>query len=247
MRWFARTEQLIGPEACARLARARVGVFGLGGVGAAALEALARAGVGHLRIVDHDVVNPTNLNRQFLALRSTLGIPKVEVARARILDINPACEVDARRVFINNDTVAELLEGGLDLVLDAIDSVNAKVALMEAAYRLDLPTVSAMGAGGKVRGDLIQAADLEDTWNCPLARLVRKRLHGRGIHRGITCIFTPEPCRNDLPPRPEDIDAHVGPGRKRTPLGTLSYMPALVGLRVAEEVIRKLLALTPLS
>ena len=101
--------------------------------------------------------------------------------------------------------------------------------------------VAAIAVGSAELGDLIQAADLEDTWNCPLARLVRKRLHGRGIHRGITCIFTPEPCRNDLPPRPEDIDAHVGPGRKRTPLGTLSYMPALVGLRVAEEVIRRLL------
>ncbi|OQA36069.1 MAG: tRNA threonylcarbamoyladenosine dehydratase [Acidobacteria bacterium ADurb.Bin340] len=247
MRWFARTEQLLGPEGYARLGAARVAVFGLGGVGSYAVEALARAGVGHLQVVDHDVVNPTNLNRQLFALRSTLGRPKVEVARERILDINPDAQVDARHRFINGDSVAELLDPLPDVVVDAIDSLNAKVALMEAAYQLDLPTVSAMGAGGKVRGDLIQAADLEDTWNCPLARLVRKRLHGRGIHRGITCIFTPEPCRNDLPPRPEDIDAHVGPGRKRTPLGTLSYMPALVGLRVAEEVIRKLLALTPLS
>lgn len=241
MRWFARTEQLLGEDGYARLTQARVAVFGLGGVGSFAVEALARAGVGHLRVVDHDVVNPSNLNRQLFALRSTLGTPKVEVARARILDINPEAEVDARHRFINNDSVAELLEPQPDVVVDAIDSLNAKAGLLEAAHRLGLPTVSAMGAGGKLRGDLIQVGDLEDTWNCPLARLIRKRLHARGIHRGITCVFSPEPCRNDLKPNPVDIDAHVGPGRKRTPLGTVSYMPALVGLRVAEEVLRKLL------
>ncbi len=242
MRWFARTEQLIGPEACARLARARVGVFGLGGVGAAALEALARAGVGHLRIVDHDVVNPTNLNRQFLALRSTLGIPKVEVARARILDINPACEVDARRVFINNDTVAELLEGGLDLVLDAIDSVNAKTGLIQAAMERGLPVVSSMGAAGRLDGSRILAGDLSETQVCPLAAMIRKRLRRRGITTGVRCIYSLEPARNTLPHQEADAEAHDGRGRARPPLGTLSTMPALFGLRAAQEVLERLLA-----
>lgn len=248
MRWFARTEQLVGPEAYGRLQAARVAVFGLGGVGSFTVEALARAGIGSLRVVDHDCVNPTNLNRQLFALHSTLGLPKVEVARARILDIHPEAIVDARHRFINGDSVDELLQPAPDVVVDAIDSLNAKVALLEAAHRKRLTTVSAMGAGGKFRGDLIQVADLDDTWNCPLARLVRKRLHARGIRKGILCVFSPEPCRNDRPPRPEDRDVHLGPGRPRTPLGTLSYMPALVGLRVAEVVIRHLLGpLGPVS
>jgi tRNA threonylcarbamoyladenosine dehydratase len=241
MRWFARTEQLLGPEAYAKLGAARVGIFGLGGVGSFACEALARAGVGHLRLVDHDVVNPSNINRQLFALHSTIGQPKVEVAASRAQDINPRIIIDAHRAFINGDSVAELLEPPLDLVLDAIDSVNAKTALLEEAFRRGIPVLSSMGAGGRMEGGEIRAGDLSESFNCPLARMIRKRLSRRGIREGIRCIYTPEPCRNDLLPKPEDVDAHVGPGRKRTPLGTISYMPALFGLRAAEEVIRMLL------
>jgi tRNA threonylcarbamoyladenosine dehydratase len=241
MRWFARTEQLVGPEGYERLKQARVAVYGLGGVGSFAVEALARAGVGHLRVVDHDVVNPSNLNRQLFALRSTIGKPKADVAAERIRDINPDCEVDARRAFINGDSVAELLEPRVDVVVDAIDSVNAKVALMQAAFEAGIPVVSSMGAGGRQDGGGVLLGDLSETDVCPLAAVIRKRLRRRGIATGIRCVYSTEPCRNDLPPNPVDVDAHVGPGRKRTPLGTLSYMPALFGLRVAEEVIRMLL------
>lgn len=241
MRWFARTEQLLGQEGYERLGRARVMVCGLGGVGSYAVEALARAGVGYLRMVDHDVVNPSNLNRQLFALRSTVGQPKAEVAAARIRDINPGCEIDARRVFINGETVAELLEPAVDVVVDAIDSVNAKTGLIQAAFERGIPVVSSMGAGGRREGGGILVGDLSETDVCPLAAIIRKRLRRRGIVTGIRCVYSKEPCRNDLQPDPVDVEAHDGPGRKRTPLGTLSYMPALFGLRVAEEVIRLIL------
>ncbi len=241
MRWFARTEQLLGEEAYARLSRSRVAIYGLGGVGSFACEALARAGVGYLRLVDHDVVNPTNLNRQLLGLHSTLGLPKVEAAANRVKDINPGCEVDARRAFLNNDSVAELLLPEVDLVIDAIDSVNAKCALLQAAFEGGLPIVSSMGAGGRMDGGQVFAGDLSKTRNCPLATVIRQRMRRRGISKGILCIYSLEICENTRPPNPVDIDAHIGPGRPRTPLGTISYMPAIFGLRVAQEAIRLLL------
>lgn len=241
MRWFARTEQLLGAEAFERLTRSRVAIYGLGGVGSFACEALARAGVGYLRLVDHDVVNPSNLNRQLLGLHSTLGQPKVEVAANRVLDINPKCEVDARRAFINNDSVAELLLPEVDLVIDAIDSVNAKCALLQAAFEAKIPIVSSMGAGGRMDGGQVFTADLSKTRNCPLATVIRQRLRRRGISKGIHCIYSLEISQNTLPPNPIDVDAHVGPGRARTPLGTISYMPAIFGLRVAQEAIGMLL------
>lgn len=247
MRWFARTEQLLGNDGFARLQKARVGIYGLGGVGGFACEALARAGVGHLRLVDHDVVGGSNLNRQILALRSTLGEPKVEVAAKRVMDINPHCEVDTRQVFLNGETLLELLDDSLDIVVDAIDSVNCKAGLLEAAYHKGIPVVSSMGAGGKQDMGQIQASDLSKSIACPLARMIRKRLSKRGIREGIRCVFSPEPCRNDLLPDPQDVDVQNGPGRQRTPLGTISYMPAAFGLRVAQEVIDILLRAAPLS
>lgn len=241
MRWFARTEQLLGVEGFERLSNARVAVFGLGGVGGYACEALARAGIGHLRIVDHDVVNPTNLNRQLLALRSTLGQPKVEVMKARILDINPECDVDARRIFINNETFEELFLPKVDVVVDAIDSLNSKTGLIEAAFQRGLPVVSSLGAGGRMDGGQIHCGDLFESYNCPLASKLRQRLRRRGIDSGIRGVYSVETSLNTLPHDPRDVDKHEGPSRSRTPLGTISYMPALFGLRAAQEVIRILL------
>jgi tRNA A37 threonylcarbamoyladenosine dehydratase len=241
MRWFARTEQLLGVDGYDRLSKARVAIFGLGGVGGYACEALARAGIGHLRIVDHDVVNSTNLNRQLLALRSTLGLPKVDVMKVRILDINPECDVDSRRVFINNDTFAELFLPEVDVVVDAIDSLNSKTGLIEAAFQRGLPVVSSLGAGGRMDGGQIQCGDLFESYNCPLASKLRQRLRRRGIARGIRGVYSVEDCQNTLPHDLRDVDKHEGPSRSRPPLGTISYMPALFGLRVAQEVIRILL------
>lgn len=242
MRWWARTEMLLGPDAWARLARARVAVFGLGGVGSFAVEALARAGIGTLQVVDHDVVNPTNLNRQLFGLHSTLGLPKVEAARARILDIHPACIVDTRLGFIQNETVAELLRPRPDLVIDAIDSLNAKTALLQACVEAGLAVISSMGAGGRMDGGAIQVGDLAETRLCPLATKLRQRLRRRGIAGGIRCVYSLEPRRPSLPPQPQDVDAHVGPGRRRTPVGTISYLPAMFGLRAAQEAIQFLLS-----
>lgn len=241
MRWWARTEMLLGPEGCERLANATVAVFGLGGVGSFAVEALARAGVGQLRVVDHDVVNPTNLNRQLFGLHSTLGTPKVEAARARILDINPACEVDARQAFIQNETVDALLAPRVDVVIDAIDSLNAKTALLQACVEGGVPVISSMGAGGRMDGGLIQVGDLAETRLCPLATKLRQRLRRRGIPGGIRCVYSLEPRRSSLPPQERDMDAHVGAGRRRTPLGTISFIPAMFGMRAAQEAIAILL------
>ena len=241
MRWFARTEQLLGVEGLERLAQARVAVFGLGGVGSFAVEALARAGVGHLRLVDYDCTNITNINRQLFAVHSTLGQSKVALASARVLDINPACQVDARQVFINPETVGALLEPGVDVVVDAIDSLSSKVELLEACVSRGLRVVSSMGAGGRMDGDQTFCGDLDETRICPLAKVVRQRLHRRGIRTGIRCVYSLEPALNTLPHDPRDVGEHQGTGRPRTPIGTISYMPALFGLRVAQEVISLLL------
>lgn len=242
MRWWARTEMLLGADGCDRLRQARVAVFGLGGVGSFAVEALARAGVGTLRVVDHDVVNPTNLNRQLFGLHSTLGLPKVEAARARILDIHPDCIVDARQAFIHNDTVTALLDPPVDVVIDAIDSLNAKTALLQACVEGGIPVVSSMGAGGRLDGEAIRVGDLAETRLCPLATKLRQRLRRRGIPGGIRCVYSLEPRRSSGAARAQDVDAQVGPGRPRTPLGTISYIPAMFGLRAAQEVLRLLLA-----
>ncbi len=242
MRWFARTEQLLGAAGVARLNAARVAVFGLGGVGSYAVEALARAGVGHLRLVDYDCTNATNINRQLFALHSTLGQPKVALAAARVLDINPACQVDARQVFINAETVAGLLEPPPDVAVDAIDSLASKVLLLEACVARGVPVLASMGAGGRLDGAQVAVGDLDATRICPLARVVRQRLHRRGIRTGIACVSSVEPARNVLPHDPRDAGEHQGTGRPRTPIGTVSYMPALFGLRLAQEVIALILA-----
>jgi len=242
MRWFSRSELLLGEAALARLGASRVTVFGLGGVGSFAVEALARAGVGHLRLVDHDVVGPSNLNRQLFALRSTLGHPKAEVAAARVRDINPDCEVDPRVAFIHTDTLPGLLTPQPDVMVDAIDSMACKVALLRAAHESGIPVITAMGAGGRLDSSQLLVGDLVDTRMCPLAARVRKELRKVGITEGIRCVYSLEPADNKRAADPADIEPHRGPGRQRRPVGTISYMPAIVGLKVAEEVLRMLLA-----
>jgi tRNA A37 threonylcarbamoyladenosine dehydratase len=241
MRWFSRSELLLGEEALERLRGSRVTVFGLGGVGSFAVEALARAGVGHLRLVDHDAVGPSNLNRQLFALRSTLGQPKAEVAATRVRDINPDCEVDPRVTFIHKDTLLDLLTPRPDIMIDAIDSMACKVALIGTGYELGIPIISAMGAGGRMDSSQLTVGDLSDTRICPLAARVRKELRKVGITQGIRCVYSLEPADNKRAANPMDIEPHRGPGRQRRPVGTISYMPAMVGLKVAEEVLKMLL------
>jgi tRNA A37 threonylcarbamoyladenosine dehydratase len=241
MRWFSRSELLLGEVALERLQASRVTVFGLGGVGSFAVEALARAGVGHLRLIDHDVVGSSNLNRQLFALRSTIGLPKAEVAAARMRDINPACDVDPRVTFIHTDTLPLLLEPRPDVVIDAIDSMTCKIALMRTAHEQGIPIITAMGAGGRTDSSQLFVGDLSETRLCPLAARVRKELRKVGITQGIRCVYSLEPADNKRPANPVDIEPHRGPGRARRPVGTISYMPGIVGLMVAEEALRMLL------
>ncbi len=244
MNRFSRTEMLLGPDGLARLRDARVLVAGLGAVGSYAVEGLARAGVGRLRLADFDVVQASNINRQLYALESTVGRPKVEVAAERVRDIHPSCEVDARRVFIDAETAPDLVAGGLDIVIDAIDSLNPKVALLHAAHRAGVWTVSCMGAATRTDPFSIRTGDIASTEHCPLARLVRKRLRRHGVASGILCVYSVEPPRNAVP---ADAAADPAPpgfehrrGRTRRPLGSLSTLTGMFGLVAATEAILRL-------
>ena len=238
---FARLLQLVGPESLRRLGAAEVAVFGLGAVGGHAVEALVRAGVGALRLVDFDTIQASNLNRQILALDSTLGRPKTEVARRRVLDINPACRVDLRTAFVDAETLTDLLAPQPDVVIDAIDGVNSKVNLLAAAHGRNIFTVSSMGAARRLDPARIRVADLAETDSCPLARIVRRRLHRQGVFRGIRCVFSTEPVRPS-PPIPASAVEPSARGRRRPPLGSISYMTGIFGLVAAAEAIRHLLA-----
>jgi len=238
---FARTELLLGPGGLARLRDSRVLVAGLGAVGSYAAEGLARAGVGHLRLADFDVVQPSNINRQLYALESTVGRPKVDVAAERLRDINPACEIDARRVFIDGDTAPVLVAADVDVVIDAIDSLNPKVALLHAAHGAGVWTVSCMGAATRTDPFSIRAGDIASTERCPLARLVRKRLRRHGVASGILCVYSVEPPRNAVPadaatdPAPPGFEHRRG--RRRRPLGSLSTLTGMFGLIAATQAI----------
>lgn len=232
---YQRTRILVGDSGVERLRGARVLVAGLGGVGSYVAEALARAGVGSLVIVDHDRVAASNLNRQLPALHSTLGLPKVEVMARRLSEINPHCRLVALDQFISAETCPELLSPDLNLVIDAIDSLTCKVELIAQCLERELAVLSSMGAGGRMDPTRVMASDLMDTQVCPLARAVRTRIRRRGLGRGIRVVWSDEQPRPPLPP--ED----TGQGRPRAVNGTVSYMPAIFGLTLAGLAIRRLL------
>jgi tRNA threonylcarbamoyladenosine dehydratase len=231
-----RTRILVGDSGLARLRAARVLLVGLGGVGAFAVEALARAGIGHLTLADHDRVAASNLNRQLVALNSTLGRSKVEVMGERVLDINPACDLILWDRFLTADEMPGLVTGNFDHVVDAIDSLNSKVALIAACVDAGVPCASSMGAGGRLDPTRIRGGELMDSRGCPLASAVRQRLRRRGVDRGVLAVWSEEPPLPPLPPEP------TGRGRPRAVNGTISYVPGLFGLTLAGLVIRRLLA-----
>jgi len=239
MNQFARTEQLLGPEAMEKIKRAKVAVFGLGAVGSFAVEALARTGVGRLHLIDFDRVDASNINRQLLALTSTIGREKAVLARERVGDINPDCKITVKSAFVNAESLEDLLEEDMDVVVDAIDGLNSKINLLVGARRMNLSVVSSMGAGGKTDISLIRAGDISETEVCPLARVVRRRLHRRGVYEGIRAVYSIEPPLNKQPFNAEDAgDALPGHGRSRPPIGTVVWVPGVFGLTVAREVIR---------
>lgn len=239
----ARTEILIGAAGLARLRSARVLVAGLGGVGGHAAEALGRAGIGRLTLLDHDVVSLSNLNRQLLALHSTLGRSKVEVMAVRLRDINPAIELTLIDEFLQPAAADRLIAATrYDYVADCIDSIACKAALVAACHRQGVPVISALGAGNCLDVSRVRVAQLNQTQVCPLARELRRQLRALNAPLNYPVIYSNEPRRSPLPHQPVSGDQ---PGRPRAVNGTISYLPALVGVMLAGVVIRRLLGDLP--
>ena len=233
--WLQRTDLLVGTDALNRLQAMHVLVVGLGGVGAYAAECLCRAGVGEMTIVDADCVEETNLNRQLLALTTTIGRPKTDVMAERLLQINPELKLHCLHEFLRDERTVELLQQArYDYVVDAIDSVSPKVFLIYHALQLGLRVVSAMGAGGKMDPTQVRVAPIEKTYQCRLAHTIRKRLHKMGVRSGFTAVFSPEPVREGSVCI--DADPEIN---KLSTVGTISYMPAVFGCTCASVVIRE--------
>ncbi|MBQ4477258.1 MAG: tRNA threonylcarbamoyladenosine dehydratase [Bacteroidales bacterium] len=229
--WQQRTALLIGQEGVEKLSQKHVLVVGVGGVGAYAAEMLVRAGIGKITIVDGDCVENTNRNRQLLALTSTLGQPKVDVFKQRLLDINPRLQATAVYDFLQDEKIPQLFENQkFDFLIDAIDSVAPKTYLIAEAVRRQVPVVSAMGAGGKCDPAKIQVADISKTYQCHLAAVVRKRLKLQGITKGVMTVFSAEPAAKLV--QQNNADKAVG---------TISYMPAIFGCWCASLCLRELL------
>lgn len=234
--WLSRTELLTGRESLEKLSKKNVLIVGLGGVGSYAAEAICRAGIGNITIVDGDAVDPTNKNRQLVALNSTNDKFKADIMSDRMHDINPEVNLTVYKEFLEPDRMKELLENNkFDYVMDCIDSVTPKITLIAQAYELGYKVASSMGAGGKMDPSKIQIGDISESYNCKLASYLRKRLHRLGIYKGIKVAFSPEPVSKDFIVRTD------GSNYKRSAYGTVSYMPAVFGLCVASIVIRDLL------
>lgn len=234
--WLQRSELLVKQEGLEKLKNASVLVVGLGGVGSFAAEFLARAGVGNMTIVDGDIVDITNINRQLPALHSTIGKDKVEIVAERILDINPEINLLKINEFLSPERMDEILENSkFDYVLDCIDSVSPKLALIKACRRRKIKIVSSMGAGGKTDPSKVLVRDLSKTNNCYLAKQIRKRLKKEGITKGFRCVFSTE-IQNE-----NSLKLTDGSNFKKSFYGTISFMPALFGLNAAAEVINYLL------
>ena len=233
--WLERTELLLGSEKMKRLQNARVLVVGLGGVGAYAAEMLARSGIGALTIVDADDVSETNINRQLVALHSTVGRPKAEILAARLQDINPQLRLTVLREYVRDEATDRLLDGGkFDYAVDAIDTLSPKVNLIKGALDRGIPLVSSMGAGAKTDPTRMEIADIGRTHHCPLAHMLRKRLHKLGIRTGFRAVFSAEPAREGAMILCEEQN-------KKSNVGTISYLPALFGIGCASVVVRDLL------
>ncbi len=235
IKWQGRTRLLVGNTGIERLNKAHVLVVGLGGVGSYCAEAICRAGVGEMTIVDGDVVDPSNRNRQLQALSSTHALSKAALMEQRLADINPKVKLHVHREFKNPDRVMELLKNNYDYVVDAIDSISPKVYMIKMAFNMGHRIVSSMGAGGKMDPTRLQVVDLSETYQCPLAQQVRKRLKSMGIYKGIKAVFSPEV------PVKESLMYTDGSNFKKSAYGTISYLPAVFGMTCASVVIRDLI------
>ena len=232
--WLDRTELLLGEEKLNLLRNANVLVVGVGGVGAYAAEMIARAGVGRMTIADADKVSESNINRQLVALHSTIGREKCDILAERLKDINPELQLSVVNRFIKDDETDALLDSDkFDYVVDAIDTLSPKLALIKGALDRGIPLVSSMGAGAKTDPTLMEIKDIAKTHHCPLAHMLRKRLHKIGIKRGFWAVFSPEPVREGAMILCEEQN-------KKSNVGTISYIPAMFGIGCASVVVRDL-------
>lgn len=235
MSWQERTRLLLGEEKLRRIQSAHILVVGLGGVGAYVVEMLARAGVGEMTIADADTVGETNINRQLIALHSTIGRDKTEVLAERVQDINPNIRLHIHTEYIRNEKTYELLDASkYDYVVDCIDTLSPKVNLIAGALERNIPIVSSMGAGAKTDPTKIQVTDIGKSHHCPLAHMLRKRLHKLGIRSGFWAVFSPEPVREGAMIIAEETN-------KKSNVGSISYIPASFGCVCASVVMRDLL------
>ncbi|MBQ7007597.1 MAG: tRNA threonylcarbamoyladenosine dehydratase [Ruminococcus sp.] len=223
---FSRTELLLGAEGISRLKNSSVAVFGVGGVGSYIAEALARSGIGNITLIDNDTVNVTNINRQIIALQSTVGMLKTEAAKARILDINPNCNVTLHSCFYTGN---EFPLDEFDYIADAIDSVTSKLNLIENAIKLNIPIISSMGTGNKLDPTKLVVTDISKTEMCPLAKIVRTELRKRGINHHTVVYSTEKPVAHKA-----ISDEESG---KRKTIGSVSYVPSVAGLIMAGRII----------
>lgn len=243
MQRFSRTKLLVGEPSFAQLAEAHIAIIGLGAVGGYAVEGLARAGIGRLTIVDFDVIQLTNINRQIFALESTVGQPKPLAARERILQINPSCRVTPARLFADENSIEQVLDEKPDIVIDAIDSLNPKIQVLTASIRRGITTFSSMGAALRTDPSQIRIDDIARTRNCPLARRVRKRLRSHNIEKGITCVYSTEKVFFEYQPpdQQEKTEPYGDRGRDRRTLGSLPTITGIFGLMLANKAIMTLI------
>lgn len=233
--WLSRTSLLIGEENSRLLTQKHVMVVGLGGVGSFAAEFICRSGIGKMTIIDGDVVDPTNRNRQLPALATNHGVSKADIMAERLKAINPELELNVVKQFIHPEMVEHLFEHSYDYIIDAIDSVTPKLTFIKKAYESDIPFVSSMGAGGKMDPTQIQVADISKTFNCPFAQQVRKMLKKDKIYKGFKTVFSPEENVK------ESLVLTDGNNFKKSAYGTMSYMPATFGAVLSSVAIRSLI------
>lgn len=231
---FSRTELIFGKDAMKRLSEARVAVFGIGGVGGYAVEALARSGIGELDLIDNDTVSVSNINRQIIALESTVGMYKTDAAKARIADINPDCKVNVYRTFFMPDTSSQFDFSIYDYVIDAIDTVTGKIEIIMKAQAASVPVISSMGAGNKTDPTSFKVADIYSTSVCPLARAMRQQLKKRGVKK-LKVVYSTE--QSITPKADVSLNEELPPGRRSVP-GSNAFVPSVAGLIIAGEVIK---------
>ncbi len=239
MHRFTRLEQLLGSEGLQKLQGAKVVVFGLGGVGSYAAEALARAGIGRLELVDADTVCVSNINRQLIALHSTVGKAKTEVMKERIVDINPDCEVVAHQVYVSEANTKEFLDENCSYAVDAIDTISSKLALIKLAVKKGIPIISAMGTGNLLDATKFRIADISETAYCPLARVMRRELRKHGIEKGIKVVYSTAD-RIKIQSN-EDVPAATSCLFESSALGSVSFVPPVAGLLLASAVVNDIL------